>query len=200
MTEDEFREMALNLPGAVESAHMGHPDFRVGGKIFATLQYPDSGWAMVKLPPDAQQAFLQAAPQVFSPVKGNWGRQGATSVRLSTAPKAITRDALVVAWRARAPKRLRETPLKSLLSQKPETRSQKPEKKTRRFSFSGFWLLASGFRFLASGLLETSWERPTGSPGRSRHRDREGLPSPRVSRCPRRSAPLRAGRRSGGSG
>jgi hypothetical protein len=105
MTEDDFRKIALELPGTTESAHMGHPDFRVGGKIFATL-WPKDGWAMVKLTPDEQEVFVHAAPRVFAPVKGGWGRQGATSVTLRSATAAVARDALIAAWRARAPKRL----------------------------------------------------------------------------------------------
>ena len=105
MTADQFRKIALNLPEATEGAHMGHPDFRVGGKIFATLS-PDPGWAMVKLPPEEQEAFLKAAPEIFSPVNGAWGRQGATRVQLSRATRDVARDALAAAWRARAPKTL----------------------------------------------------------------------------------------------
>ncbi len=105
MTGDDFRKVALNLPGTIESAHMGHPDFRVGGKIYATLS-PEKGWAMVKLTPDEQEAFMQAAPDVFSPVAGGWGRGGATRVRLKAATKAVARDGLVAAWRNRAPKPL----------------------------------------------------------------------------------------------
>jgi hypothetical protein len=105
MTKEDFRRLALELPDAVESSHMGHPDFRVGGKIFATLM-PQEGWAMVKLTPDEQEAFVQAAPRVFSPVPGGWGRQGATRVHLKSATKAIARDGLVAAWRIRAPKGL----------------------------------------------------------------------------------------------
>jgi hypothetical protein len=105
MTEEDFRKIALELPETSESAHMGHPDFRVVGKIFATL-WPEEGWAMVKLTPEEQEAFVQAAPNVFSPVKGLWGRRGATSVRLERATKAMARDGLIAAWRSRAPKRL----------------------------------------------------------------------------------------------
>src|SRR5260370_31277177 len=72
VTADEFRHMALSLPQAVESAHMGHPDFRVRGKIFATL-WPDQNWGMVKLAPDQQGQFVRDEPEVFSPVKGGWG-------------------------------------------------------------------------------------------------------------------------------
>ena len=79
MTTDDFRRMALELPEATESSHMSHPDFRVGGKIFATLGYPDRNWAMVKLPPEQQELLSKAAPAVFVPVKGGWGRQGCSS-------------------------------------------------------------------------------------------------------------------------
>ena len=105
MTKDDFRKIALSLPEAIESEHMGHPDFRVGGKIFATLM-PEDGWGMVKLTPDEQEAFVHAAPLVFSPVPGGWGRRGATRVRLKAATKAIARDGLTAAWRIRAPKPL----------------------------------------------------------------------------------------------
>jgi hypothetical protein len=105
MTEYDFRRFFLDLTGVTESAHMGHPDFRVGGKIFATLS-PQEGWGMVKLTPDEQEAFAHAAPEVFAPVKGGWGRQGATSVRLKGATKTAARDGLMAAWRHRAPKKL----------------------------------------------------------------------------------------------
>lgn len=84
---------------------MGHPDFRVGGKIFATLG-PDEVWGMVKLTRDEQASFIQAAPQAFHPASGAWGRGGATIVQLRQAPRAIVRQALLAAWRNTAPKRL----------------------------------------------------------------------------------------------
>jgi hypothetical protein len=98
--------MALDLPQVVESSHMRHPDFRVGGKIFATLGFPDSGWGMVKLTPDEQELFTKIEPESFQPVKGGWGRGGATSVQLRSAKKSAVRDALLAAWRNRAPKSL----------------------------------------------------------------------------------------------
>src|SRR4029077_7318049 len=94
MTANDFRTLALSLPDATESAHMDHPDFRVGGKIFATLGYPDASWAMVALPPVDQDLFIQADPLAFIPVKGAWGKQGATNVRLSKAKKALVKRAL----------------------------------------------------------------------------------------------------------
>lgn len=105
MTEAEFRAMALSLPGAVEASHMDHPDFRVGGKIFATLRYPGPGWGMIALTPDEQSLIVQAEPGVYAPVKGAWGRGGATMVDLKAARKRSVRTALAAAWRRRAPKR-----------------------------------------------------------------------------------------------
>jgi hypothetical protein len=106
MTEDEFRKLALALPEASEASHMGHPDFRVGGKIFATLGHPERGWAMVKLTPDQQEVFVRSHSSVFVPVSGGWGARGATNVHLQSAGEPIVRDALETAWRNTAPKRL----------------------------------------------------------------------------------------------
>lgn len=106
MTADAFRRLALSLPETEESAHMGHPDFRVRGKIFATLAAPDPAWAMVKLTPEQQAAFVESSPAVFAPVKGGWGRGGATNVRLRTATVRALRPALLTAWRNTAPRSL----------------------------------------------------------------------------------------------
>jgi len=106
MTPNEFRELALSFPEAIESAHMHHPDFRVGGRIFATLGYPNKDSAMVRLPRDEQREFIRSNPDVFHPAKGAWGRQGSTIVYLSTATINIVREALAAAWRNIAPKRL----------------------------------------------------------------------------------------------
>jgi len=105
MTVDDFRKLALDLPEAIESAHMNHPDFRVRNKIFATI-WPDESWGMVKLTPQQQVMFVQAEPNVFMPVKGRWGRKGATNVKLEIADRTTVRDALVTAWRNAAPKTL----------------------------------------------------------------------------------------------
>lgn len=107
MTVDDFRKLALSLPEASESAHMGHPDFRVRNKIFATI-WPDEGWGMVKLTPDQQTMFRQDEPAVFVPVKGGWGRKGATNVRLESANPTTVRSALITAWKNIAPKKLAE--------------------------------------------------------------------------------------------
>src|SRR5262245_59366801 len=105
MNANKFRSLALSLPEAIEKEHMGHPDFRVGGKIFATL-WPDDHWGMVKLTLEQQAAFISAAPQVFQPVSGGWGRRGATRVQLAKASALVVRQALTAAWRNTAPERL----------------------------------------------------------------------------------------------
>jgi hypothetical protein len=105
MTADEFRTLALSFPEAAEAAHMDHPDFRVRGKVFATLG-PDESWGMVKLTPDQQATFVRAEPGVYRPASGAWGQRGATIVNLDNADVASVRQALGAAWRNTAPKRL----------------------------------------------------------------------------------------------
>ena len=97
MTADDFRRLALGMPGAIESAHMGHPDFRANGRIFATLQ-ADEQQGMVKLLAEEQRAFMAEQPAVFVPASGAWGRQGCTMVRLAGADEATVRGAVVLAW------------------------------------------------------------------------------------------------------
>ena len=109
MTPADFRRIALSLPEAIESAHMAHPDFRVGGKIFATLGYPDEDHGMVVLPPDEQGKFVKSDPDIFTPAKGAWGRRGSTCVRLEAVDVSTLRRAMEIAWRKRAPKRLPST-------------------------------------------------------------------------------------------
>jgi hypothetical protein len=105
MTVDDFRRIALNLPEATESAHMGHPDFRIRNKVFATI-WPDEGWGMIKLTPDQQSVLSRAEPTIFAPVRGGWGQKGATTVRLASADPKTVLDALQIAWRNVAPKSL----------------------------------------------------------------------------------------------
>ncbi|HUI74150.1 MAG TPA: MmcQ/YjbR family DNA-binding protein [Candidatus Acidoferrum sp.] len=102
MTAKEFRKLALALPDTEEKKHMNHPDFRVGGKIFATLGYPNKEWAMVKLVPGQQEQFVEAEPEVYVPVKGKWGLKGATSVQLKAARKTSVKKALKAAWENQA--------------------------------------------------------------------------------------------------
>jgi hypothetical protein len=106
MTPNEFRQLALSFPEVIESAHMHHPDFRVGGRIFATLGYPDEEFATVKLTRVDQKEFVRSSSDVFRPAKGAWGRQGSTIVYLPAATIDIGREALTAAWRNTAPKRL----------------------------------------------------------------------------------------------
>lgn len=108
MTPSDFRKIALSFPEAEERSHMDHPDFRVAGKIFATLGYPDKTRGMVKLSPEDQHNFTKDYPEAFVPVKGAWGRRGATTVYLKPAGKEIMQRALEAAWRNIAPKRLRQ--------------------------------------------------------------------------------------------
>jgi hypothetical protein len=102
VTAAEFRRLALSLPETEEKAHMNHPDFRVRGKVFATLQYPDKNFGMVKLSPETQAMFVAEDPSAFQPCAGAWGLQGATNVRLAaihpaSLEKGVTEnDALVL--------------------------------------------------------------------------------------------------------
>jgi YjbR len=98
MTADEFREQALSFSDATEDAHMGHPDFRAHGRIFATLGYPDASWGMVKLSPQDQKHFVDLFPQVFVPAKGAWGLQGSTTVHLTKVKPEALANALDLAW------------------------------------------------------------------------------------------------------
>src|SRR5438270_9350199 len=106
MTAAEFRRIALSMPEASEGAHMKHPDFRVGGKIFATLGYPDADHGMVVLPPEEQERFVKSDSVAFAPAKGGWGRRGSTTVHLEAVDVPTLRRAIEIAWRQRAPKRL----------------------------------------------------------------------------------------------
>ena len=98
MTPAAFAKLALSLDGATEGAHGGHPDFRAGGKVFATLGYPGKDWGMVKLAPEQQQMLVVAEPAMFVPVKGTWGLRGATAVRLAEVNVRTMRSALTMAW------------------------------------------------------------------------------------------------------
>ena len=96
---DRFRGIACGLPGAVESAHMGNPDFRVGGRIFATLSGHARGRGVLKLTPEQQAEFVAELPEVFEPVEGGWGRMGMTFLVLDRADEATMQGALTVAHR-----------------------------------------------------------------------------------------------------
>ena len=104
MTASDFRRIALSLDGAEEGSHMGAADFRVGGRIFATLASERQGFGNLMLNPDQQAAFMADQPDVFLPVAGTWGRNGATHVRLAMASEDILRGALRCAWNLRIEK------------------------------------------------------------------------------------------------
>jgi hypothetical protein len=98
---EDFRRIALSFDGAQESAHRGNADFRVGGKIFATLASAKQGFGNLKLTPDQQSAFVEEAPDIFLPVAGGWGRTGMTHIRLAAASEQVLEGALRTAWKLR---------------------------------------------------------------------------------------------------
>ena len=97
MTADGFRRIAVGMKDVLEGAHMGHPDFRVHGKIFATI-HPDQAYGMVKLTPEQQQEFVNDHPAVFAPENGAWGRAGCTRVRLDLVSEETLGEAMTLAW------------------------------------------------------------------------------------------------------
>ncbi|MGZ4983940.1 MAG: MmcQ/YjbR family DNA-binding protein [Chthoniobacterales bacterium] len=108
MNAAQFRRLALSNPEASESSHMNHPDFRVNGKIFATLS-ADEDYGVVMLSPNEQKHFVETDPTAFSPVPGGWGRKGSTRVHLENVSTTILRAAMTAAWEKRAGARLQKT-------------------------------------------------------------------------------------------
>jgi hypothetical protein len=106
VTAASFRRIALSLPEAVEGSHFGNADFRVGGKIFATLSLASEGYGVLLLTPEQQTGMVEDEPKVFSPVPGGWGRKGSTRVLLAKVAPDILEAALRMAWARKAPKRL----------------------------------------------------------------------------------------------
>jgi len=129
MTPNDFRKLALSFPETEERAHMNHPDFRVAGKIFATLGYPNTDRAMVKVTPIEQEMLVLAEPAVFSPETGAWGRQGSTRVNLKAAKIATIRRALAAAWQLAVPESLAQQ-----LSSKAASNIEKPLTKPKKTS------------------------------------------------------------------
>ena len=105
MTAAQFRRLARSFSGVIESSHMSHPDFRVGGKIFATAGRID-GRAVLRLKIDQQQMLCEAEPDMFAPVNNAWGRKGWTNLTLTKANAETAKSALWMAWRNTAPKKL----------------------------------------------------------------------------------------------
>ena len=97
MTADQFRKAVLQIPGSSEAEHGGHPDFRLGGKVFASLGAPDEDWGMVRLTPEEQRSYVEKAPGVFRPCNGAWGRRGYTNVHLASAKAGVVTPAIKAA-------------------------------------------------------------------------------------------------------
>jgi hypothetical protein len=104
MNAKDFRRIALSLEGAEEGSHMGAVDFRVGGKIFATLASVKQGYGNLMLTPEQQAAFVGEMPEVFLPIAGGWGRMGMTHIRLAAASEDVLEGALRTAWKLRVEK------------------------------------------------------------------------------------------------
>jgi hypothetical protein len=104
MNAHDFRRIALSLDGAEESSHMGQPDFRVGGRIFATLASAHQGYGNLMLDVEQQAAFVEELPEVFLPIAGGWGRMGMTHIRLAVAKEDVLAGALRTAWKLRLEK------------------------------------------------------------------------------------------------
>ena len=130
MNANDFRRIALNLEGVEESSHMGQPDFRVGGKIFATLASQAQGYGNVKLSPEQQAAFVEDLPDVFLPVHGGWGRMGMTHVRLAVVSEDVLQGALRTAWKLRVDKNAKSAKKSHSHPDKP-SRASKPRYKNR---------------------------------------------------------------------
>ena len=104
MTPNDFRRMALSLPGAHEGSHMGSPDFRVDNRVFATLASQKLGYGNLMITPEQQAAFVEELPDIFLPIAGGWGRMGMTHIRLAVATEDVLDGALRTAWKLRVEK------------------------------------------------------------------------------------------------
>jgi hypothetical protein len=129
-----FRKLALSLEGAIESAHMEHPDFRLNNRIFATLSYQDKGFGVLKLTVEQQEAFITDQPRIFSPVQGGWGRVGMTFLHLNEADESIMAGALKTAYQnVHAKQSLKKSPKKPQPKSQPKsTQSATPARTPRR--------------------------------------------------------------------
>jgi hypothetical protein len=107
MKVSDFRRIALSLEGTEEGSHMGAADFRVGGRIFATLASQDKGYGNLMLTPEQQRDFVGELPEVFLPVPGGWGKMGATHIRLAKASEDVLTGALRTAWTLRRDKNVK---------------------------------------------------------------------------------------------
>jgi len=124
MDVKDFRRIALSFDGVEESSHFGQPDFRVAGRIFATLASRHLGYGNVKLTLAQQADFVRELPEVFLPVPGDWGRMGMTHIRLAAANEDVLRGALHTAWKLRVERNAKS-------GKKPGTRSATERAKKR---------------------------------------------------------------------
>lgn len=129
MNVADFRRIAVSLPGAEESSHMGQPDFRVDGRIFATLASAKQGYGNLMLTPEQQTAFVEEMPEVFLPIPGGWGTMGMTHIRLAEASEDVLYGALHSAWKLRVEKNAKSG--KKKRPPKAELETPKPKSKRR---------------------------------------------------------------------
>ncbi len=129
MDAADFRRIALSLKGAEESSHMGSPDFRVGGRIFATLASEKQGYGNLMLTPEQQAGFLEDLPEIFVPIAGGWGRTGMTHVRLAQASEDVLAGALRAAWKLRMEKNHRTSGKSAIHRKKQVTPRAKSDRK-----------------------------------------------------------------------
>jgi hypothetical protein len=129
MDAEDFRRIALSLEGAQESSHMGAPDFRVGGRIFATLASQSQGYGNLMLAPEQQAAFVEELPEVFVPIAGGWGRMGMTHIRLVSASEEVLAGALRTAWKLRIDKNARSHQRNRISAVPAKRRIGRPERK-----------------------------------------------------------------------
>jgi hypothetical protein len=121
----DFRRIALSLEGVEESSHMGAPDFRVGGRIFATLASESQGYGNLKLTPQQQAELVAEQPDIFVPIAGGWGRIGMTHIRLVAANEDLLAGVLRMAWKLRIEKNAKSRSPASAASARARSRSRK---------------------------------------------------------------------------
>jgi hypothetical protein len=131
MDANDFRRIALSLEGAEESSHMGAPDFRVGGRIFATLASAKQGYGNLMLTLEQQNAFVDELPEVFLPIAGGWGRMGMTHIRLAEAGEDVLEGALRTAWKLRVEKNAKPGRKTSVQAKKMRVTKTKTRRKKR---------------------------------------------------------------------
>ncbi len=128
----DFRRIALSFPGAEESSHMGNPDFRVDGRIFATLASAKQGYGNIKLTLEQQQAFVAELPDVFLPIPGGWGRMGMTHIILAAASEDVLNGALHTAYQLRVSQNAKSSTKSRPKSSSPQSPKPFPTKKPKR--------------------------------------------------------------------